>query len=255
MSSSNQCPRTSSPLCFTADEKGKGRATFLSQDFDMKSIEGCTGGDSPQYRNPNKRKAVESPTESKLTKKNTSMANPPLHTLIRLSEVQEHPSMSSDAAPRPIPHTQRPSSPKTTHAQQPSSLPMERNIPTPDIMAGQSQTQTQEYTNIFAKLPSTQDIARAIELHIQQKPVFCGTEKEFNEKTMCFQELLNSVIVITQPGLNPPSQNYTAQFRFPPPPQRPSSIERHYARAESPTTPTLVPRRQPMTREHIPTYI
>ncbi|KAG6819139.1 hypothetical protein H0H93_014998 [Arthromyces matolae] len=243
---SNQEPRTPSPPRLTAAEKGKGKATFLSRYLDTESIQGFAAEEPPLNTNPNKRKAVESPSEPKVAKKNTNMANPPLHTPIRLSEVEEHSSMMQNRSPQEIP---LPHSPVvgTTYSQ--PALPKAPNAPAPGTENDQPQRHILRGNDILARLPSAQDIAKAIEIHLQLKPAFSGTEIEFNKQTMRLQELLNSVIAITQPDPNIPSQSHTGNFQLPQPPQRPPSSRRNNVRVESPTTPTPIPRRKTTIQE------
>ncbi|KAG6834610.1 hypothetical protein H0H93_008584 [Arthromyces matolae] len=242
-------PSTPPTPRLTAAEKGKGKANPLSSALRSNRTPSHTSKDPHLNENPNKRKASESPAEPKVLKKNTAMANSPLHTPIRLSDMREqapgtyHRSLALSSSPQisPLhllidnvhitPH-------QTTNLAQDITPPKTKNttsypLPFPDGY------------DIFTRLPSADDIEKAIKAHIRLKPAFCGTETEFNKRTMRLQELLTSVLATNQPEPGTALKGHSGPYRSPPPPSEHHFSKTNRGRANSPQTPTPYTRYNP----------
>ncbi|KAG6836396.1 hypothetical protein H0H93_008486 [Arthromyces matolae] len=223
-SSAHSTPR------FTAAEKGKGKANSLSLRLRAGRTPSHTSEEPPSNTNPNKRKAFESPSDPKILKRSTAMANPPLQTPTRLSDLREpglteHITVQTTSQlPVTTPHVQTNTNPHEITADNAWNMSPPGNEKDTD----HPHPFTSNSYDIFAKLPSAADIERAIETHIRLKPAFSGTETDLHP--------------MKYPGDNA-SQGYPKPYRSPPP-----LPESYYARStrtnvESPPTPTPNTRR------------
>ncbi|KAG6818992.1 hypothetical protein H0H93_016570 [Arthromyces matolae] len=218
----------------TAAAKGKGRAIPINENFfTMHTLDFAEGGEGPPPNN--KRKANESPAVKKTIKKNTGSANPPLLTPIRLT-IQSKATTTSE-----------PDDDNESKLLKNASLLMhspKRHIPsllnrnttsTPYQNEGAHSPPNNSY--LAVDQPSAEELERNIMDHIKMKPSFCGTEIEFNERTMRLQELLVASIIADQANMPTPRvEESTSAYRLPPP--RQSSAHSSFARREEPGTPT-----------------